>query len=386
MELSKDWERRLDTGYEWGSAVLLSLSRAGNIVSLLQPSPLGDGTVEGWRRQTDQSIYTPVKIVETPRGTTFKSIHDTLIKVDQALFSLGLISSSLARLSGAIDKILAQDELATLDSNQVIAGYEKNALISFTNDEVVQIYSNMLKFIGRDAANKIVKPKDNEDRLLLVSFLDISRRLRAAQGTKNVPTRSSVSIGPLSFRGEARRRQKMSNVNSSNVENLATAEFSSWNAWGINYPALKQVFARFKQTIVSAKEMEPIIDAVAAALNVPSQAVQVVLHLECGWPDHIERAKTGYRASMTRDDGSTSYRGVTQAGKGFWIDVSGRYKAKGIIVAGVPERATLAEQIAAPFVYLDRYRKTTINGRRLTEWPLTSGLVFISPAIPSGFG
>lgn len=371
MALSEQWERRLDTAYEWGSTAFLSLTKSGNIIGLLAPSQLGKGTVDEWNELNGTR-----KGISAPVGMSFKSVLDVLRKVEKALLNLGLVSGSLSRLKNGLIDIVSKDGNAALAEHQVIAGYDENALISFTNEEVLLSYSNMVNFIGLDAAKKIVKLQDNEDRLLMVSFLDISLGSRGFQGTKNVPTRRTVRSEQLSFRGEARGRHKMSNVNSSNAETLATADFSTWNAWGINYPALKQVFARFKQTIASATEMEPIIDAVAAALNVPSQAVQVVLHLECGWPDHIGRAKTGYRASMTRDDGSTSYRGVTQAGKGFWIDVSGRYKAKGITVAGVPERATLAEQIAAPFVYLDRYRNTAINGRRLTEWPLTPGLVY----------
>lgn len=371
MALSEQWERRFDTAYEWGSTAFLSLTKSGNIIGLLAPSQLGKGTVDEWNELNGTR-----KDVHTSVGMSLKSVLDVLTKVEKALLSLGLISASLTRLKVGLIDIVSKDGDAALDKHQVIAGYDETSLISFTNEEVILSYSNMVYFIGLDAAKKIVKLQDNEDRLLMVSFLDISLGSRGFQGTKNVPTRRTVRSEQLSFRGEARGRHKMSNVNSSNVEKLATADFSTWNAWGINYPALKQVFARFKQTMASATEMEPIIDAVAAALNVPSQAVQVVLHLECGWPDHIGRAKTGYRASMTRDDGSTLYRGVTQAGKAFWIDVSGRYKSKGITVAGVPERATLAEQIAAPFVYLDRYRNATIRGRRLTEWPLTPGLVY----------
>lgn len=376
MGLSKEWERRLDTGYEWGSAVLLSLTKAGNIVSLLQPSQLSDGTVEGWRRTTGQKPLVFEKRQVMPRGTTLKSIQDTLNKVEQALLSLSLISESLARLKVAIQTLLNQDDQAALDSGQVIAGYEGNALISFTNEEVLSIYSNMTKFIGKDAANKIVKPKDNEDRLLLVSFLDISQLPRVSQETKNVSTRRNASSGPLSFRGVARRRQKMSTVDSSNVMEIALASFGEWNSWGIDYPALKQVLARQQATFATVEELGKIMEAVAPALNVPVQAVQTVIHLECGWPDHIGRRNSGYRNSMPRDDGSTRYRGVSQASKDFWIDVSERLRQKGILVAGVPERATLAAQIIAPFVYADRYRRSPVNGKYLTDWPLTPGIIY----------
>lgn len=258
MALSEQWERRLDTAYEWGSTAFLSLTKSGNIIGLFAPSQLGKGTVDEWNELNGTRKDTPASA-----GTSFKSVLDVLMKVEKALLKLGLISGSLNRLKTGLIDIISKDGNATLAEHQVIAGYDKNALISFTNEEVLLSYSNMVNFIGLDAAKKIVKLQDNEDRLLMVSFLDISLGSRGFQGTKNVPTRRTVRSEQLSFRGEARGRHRMSNVNSSNVETLATADFSTWNAWGINYPALKQVFVRFKQTIASATEMEPIIDAVA---------------------------------------------------------------------------------------------------------------------------
>lgn len=168
----------------------------------------------------------------------------------------------------------------------------------------------------------------------------------------------------------------MSNVNSSNIMSIALSSFDEWNSWGINYPALKKVLAAQKSTFATVDELGEIMEAVAPALNVPAQALQTVMFLECGWPEHESRRKTGYRNSMPRDDGSLQYRGVSQASKDFWIDVSEHLRKYGIVVAGVPERATLAEQIVSPFIYVDRYRQSPVNGKRLTEWPLTPGIIY----------
>lgn len=168
----------------------------------------------------------------------------------------------------------------------------------------------------------------------------------------------------------------MSTVNSSNVMDIALASFDEWNSWGINYPALKKVLAAQQSTFATVEELGKIMEAVAPALNVPVQALQTVMFLECGWPEHAGRRKTGYRNSMPRDDGSLLYRGVSQASKGFWIDVSEHLRKYGVVVAGVPERATLAEQIVSPFIYADRYRQSPVNGKRLTEWPLMSGIIY----------
>lgn len=371
MALSEQWERRLDTAYEWGSTAFLSLTRSGNIIGLLAPSRLGKGTVDEW-----YELNGTQSDVEAPAGMSLKSVLDVLMKVEKALLNLGLVSGSLTRLKIGLIDIISKDGNAALNKQQVIAGYDKNSLISFTNEEVFLSYSNMVNFIGLDAAKKIVKLQDNEDRLLMVSFLDISLGSRGFQGTKNVPTRRTVGNEQLSFRGEARGRHKMSNVNSSNIMSIALSSFDEWNSWGINYPALKRALAAQKSTFATVDQLGEIMEAVAPALNVPIQALQTVMFLECGWPEHIGRLKTGYRNSMPRDDGSLLYRGVSQASKGFWIDVSEHLRKHGIVVAGVPERATLAEQIVSPFIYTDRYRQSPVNGKRLTEWPLTPGIIY----------
>lgn len=168
----------------------------------------------------------------------------------------------------------------------------------------------------------------------------------------------------------------MSIVNSSNVVEFSQAKFGDWNSWGINYSALKDALARNTLTVATVDELGQIMEAVAPALGVPVQVVQAVIQLECGWPDHEGRKRTGYRSSMTRDDGSTNYRGVSQASKGFWLDVRQRLQQKGIEVPSSPEQASLAAQVIAPFVYADRYRRIPINGNYLTDWPLTSGIIY----------
>lgn len=126
----------------------------------------------------------------------------------------------------------------------------------------------------------------------------------------------------------------------------------SLKGWAPNYRALGALFNSSQTYEASAAVVRDIAEQVAQAVNMPLDVVEVVLMLEASYP---ERPK--YRAASTRDDGSPLYRGITQASKDFWFDVYERAEKKGLkLSARRPEAASLEEQIAAPFIYLDRYR------------------------------
>lgn len=127
--------------------------------------------------------------------------------------------------------------------------------------------------------------------------------------------------------------------------------------WSIDYALLRELSATRRRTVATADEVWQLCQDVALAVGVPAEAIGAILYYEFRFP---ERAV--YRAAATRDDGSTDYRGITQASRGFWTDVIVRARLKGwVIAATVPENASLFEQIAAPFIYLDRYRKSVKN-------------------------
>lgn len=124
--------------------------------------------------------------------------------------------------------------------------------------------------------------------------------------------------------------------------------------WAPNYRALDALFKSSQTYEASAEVVHDIAERIAAAVNIPPFAVKVVLMLESSYPK-----RPSYRAASTRDDGSLLYRGITQASKGFWSDVYEHAETKGLkLSARRPEAASLEEQIAAPFIYLDRYRET----------------------------
>lgn len=131
--------------------------------------------------------------------------------------------------------------------------------------------------------------------------------------------------------------------------------------WKPDYKVLKKLGSLRRQTSATAVELWDLIQDVATAVQLPKEVVAVVLHFEYDFP-----ARSMYRASATRDDGSKTYRGVTQASMPFWMDVTSHAASKGYqIAARRPESASLFEQIAAPFIYLDRYR-SRVKGHLFT--------------------
>lgn len=122
--------------------------------------------------------------------------------------------------------------------------------------------------------------------------------------------------------------------------------------WELMYSSLNTIGKRNRLFVADAGAVEKIIDELVPALRIRKEVVATVLKLEFGYPD-----RKSYSSAATRDDGSTLYRGITQASKPFWQDVIEHAARKGFkIAARTPESATLFEQIAAPFIYLDRYR------------------------------
>lgn len=141
----------------------------------------------------------------------------------------------------------------------------------------------------------------------------------------------------------------MNRDNKLNVGSLLPFKLKSWTP---NYQALGAIFKSSQTYEASPAVVRDIAEQIATAVNVPLAAVEAVLMLEFSYPK-----RRNYRAAATRDDGSTLYRGITQASIGFWSDAHEWAEKKGLkLSARRPEAASLEEQIAAPFIYLDRYR------------------------------
>lgn len=150
-------------------------------------------------------------------------------------------------------------------------------------------------------------------------------------------------------------------MDSNNQLNAGSLLPFNLKSWAPNYGALAALFKSSQTYEASVAVVRDIAEQIASAVNMPLDAVEVVLMLEASYPE-----RPNYRAASTRDDGSPLYRGITQASKGFWFDVYEQAEKKGLkLSARRPEAASLEEQIAAPFIYLDRYR-ASVRGHLFT--------------------
>lgn len=157
------------------------------------------------------------------------------------------------------------------------------------------------------------------------------------------------------------------------------------SAFQIDYTALRRASVNFPETGAGLPRMREIVAGVAQALGVPAQFIAVVLNMECEYPEEkvylstmprlgdsakrlpdpqfphpVEWAATlaQYRKGAANNKGAQIYIGVTQISWSFWQDVMGHapMKSARIILPQAWWTTTLFWQIAAPFIYLDRYR------------------------------
>lgn len=153
----------------------------------------------------------------------------------------------------------------------------------------------------------------------------------------------------------------------------------------IDYALLRRESANFTDTGAGLPRMQEIIAGVARALGVPSQFIEVVLNMECDYPSNpiyqsdmprlgdskkrlpdprypnpVEWAATlpQYRAGAATNRGAQIYIGITQISWSFWQDVVNHQPmvAARVVLPQAWWMASLYWQIAAPFIYFDRYR------------------------------
>lgn len=159
----------------------------------------------------------------------------------------------------------------------------------------------------------------------------------------------------------------------------------------IDYAKLRRESANFTDTGAGLPRMREIIAGVADALGIPSQFIEVVLNMECDYPSRliyrtdmprlgdsnkrlpdprypnpIEWAATlpKYKAGAATNKGAQIYVGITQISWGFWQDVTSHRPMMNARVV-LPQAwwmASLYWQMAAPFIYFDRYRNKFPSG------------------------
>lgn len=157
------------------------------------------------------------------------------------------------------------------------------------------------------------------------------------------------------------------------------------SAFKIDYARLRRSSLEYPETGAGLPRMREIVIGVAKALAIPVQFIEVVLNMECEYPaekvyrsdmprlgdsskrlpnpeypNPVEWAATlpQYRMGAKQNSGAQIYVGVTQISWSFWQDVKTAtpVKAATIVLPQAWWITTLFWQIAAPFIYLDRYR------------------------------
>lgn len=153
----------------------------------------------------------------------------------------------------------------------------------------------------------------------------------------------------------------------------------------IDYAALRAASVQFTDTGAGLPRLKEIISGASKALRIPKEFIEVVLHMECGYPeDKVYKSsmprlgdaskrlpnpeyphpgdwaasQARYRVGAQANANTQRYIGITQISWGFWKDIretAGMQSARIILPAAWWE-ASLFWQIVAPFVYLDRYR------------------------------
>lgn len=140
-----------------------------------------------------------------------------------------------------------------------------------------------------------------------------------------------------------------------------------------------------KLTSVSLTQFKQVIDLVAQALQIPYEFVEVIVHLEAGYPDRLNTysntmARIGDGSKRLPDwrypnpieysarkggpfhglanvnRGAQIYIGVTQISFDFWTDVRKEAASAGIRLPAKWFGASIFEQVLAPFLYYNSYK------------------------------
>lgn len=141
-----------------------------------------------------------------------------------------------------------------------------------------------------------------------------------------------------------------------------------------------------KLTSVSSAQFGQVIDLVAQVLRIPYEFVEVIVHLEAGYPDRLATysntmARIGDASKRLPDwrypnpieysarkggpfyglanvnRGAQIYVGVTQISFDFWTDVRKEAASAGINLPAKWFGASIFEQVLAPFLYFNLYSR-----------------------------
>lgn len=269
---------------------------------------------------------------------------------------------------------------AVIPKQRLVAINDKIGFISVSHKEVAYSLDSIRNWLGQEYASRISKLQNPVDEFILFAFVNYEIvDIQNSAGKERVNRGINVSYG----RNVSQLLSKGSDVhqNFSGVKkgmeinpSIAVQPFNTWDKWKINYRALGEFVTTSTTKIADAATLRTMAEKLSPIVGAPVSAIELLLAIECGYP-----SRNIYRTTMPRDDGSRRYIGITQISVPFWIDVQRQVRAKKL--ANWPARleATLEQQMAAPFIYADKYRdaRTVDSGYiSLEDFPLSPALLY----------
>lgn len=354
----------------YAAQALVTMSRGGLLIfELFRPSQLGDSSLP--RYYTNElSIY----------KYSYEYVYKIAKSVNDDLRSLGVISRSMDEVLPVLKRYTKDFGDALIPKQRLVALSDKIGFITVNRDEVIYSLDSIRNWLGPEYATRISKLQNPIDELILFAFVNYEIvDIQNSPDNERVNREITVSHG----RNVSQLLSKGSDVhqNFSGVKNKvkidpksAALPFNTWNKWKIDYRALGEFVASSKTKIADANTLNRIAQVLSPIVGAPVSAIELLLAIECGYP-----TRSTYRSTMPRDDGSRMYIGITQVSTGFWTDVQQQVRAKGLVAWPSRMQATLEQQMAAPFVYADKYRDTRngdTNDISLQDFPLSPALLY----------
>jgi hypothetical protein len=354
----------------YAAEALVTMSRGGLLIfELFRPSQLGDSSLP--RYYTDElSIY----------KYSYEYVYGIAKSVNDDLRSLGVISRSMDEVLPVLKRYSKDFGAALIPKQRLVAVNDKLGFITVNRDEVIFSLDSIRNWLGPEYATRISKLQNPIDELILFAFVnyeivDIQNSPDKERVNREITVSHGRNISQLLSKGSDVHQNFIGVRNKVNIDPKSAAlPFNTWDKWKIDYNALN-VFVKSNQTkVADAKTLNDMARVLSPIVGAPVASIELLLGIECGYPN-----RATYRSTMPRDDGSRTYIGITQVSTPFWTDVQRQVRDKGL--GAWPSRfdATLEQQMAAPFIYADKYRDTRnadTNDISLRDFPLSPALLY----------
>lgn len=354
----------------YAAQALVTMSRGGLLIfELFRPSQLGDSSLP--RYYTNElSAY----------KYSYEYVYKMAKSVNDDLRSLGVISRSMDEVLPVLKRYTKDFGDALIPKRRLVALNDKIGFITVNREEVIYSLDSIRNWLGPEYATRISKLQKPVDELILFAFVnyeivDIQNSPDNERVNREITVSHGRNVSQLLSKGSDVHQNFSGVKNKVKIDPKSTVvPFNTWDKWKIDYQALSHLVASNRTKIADAATLKKMAQTLSPIVGAPVSAIELLLAIECGYPN-----RSTYRSTMPRDDGSRLYIGITQVSTGFWTDVQRQVRAKGLVAWPNRMEATLEQQMAAPFIYADKYRNTRdddTNGISLQDFPLSPALLY----------